>query len=43
LKLGKDIKWNFQKYLVDRNGTVVKRYGSTDAPLAIEKDILALL
>lgn len=31
------------KFLVDRSGKVVKRYGSTTAPLAIEADIKALL
>ena len=41
--LGSDIKWNFTKFLVDRNGKVVKRYGSTTAPLAVESDITALL
>lgn len=34
------IKWNFSKFLVDRNGEVVKRYGSGDTPEAIEKDIV---
>jgi glutathione peroxidase len=33
------IKWNFSKFLVDANGDVVKRYGSTDTPEAIEKDL----
>ncbi len=37
------IKWNFTKFLVDKNGNVVKRYGSMDKPEAIEKDIAALL
>jgi len=37
------IKWNFTKFLVDRNGKVVKRYGSMDKPEAIAKDIEALL
>jgi glutathione peroxidase len=37
------IKWNFTKFLVDKSGNVVKRYGSMDKPEAIEKDILALL
>ncbi len=32
------IKWNFTKFLVDRAGTVVKRYGSRDTPEEIEKD-----
>ena len=33
------IKWNFTKFLVDRSGQVVKRYGSTDTPAKIESDI----
>jgi glutathione peroxidase len=37
------IKWNFTKFLVDRNGEVVKRYAPTDAPASIETDIEALL
>lgn len=37
------IKWNFTKFLIDRTGNVVKRYGSTDAPERIAKDIEALL
>ena len=37
------IKWNFTKFLIDRSGKVVKRYGSVDKPEAIEKDIEKLL
>lgn len=37
------IKWNFTKFLVDREGHVVKRYASTDRPEQIAKDIEALL
>jgi glutathione peroxidase len=37
------IKWNFTKFLIDRQGKVVKRYGPTDTPAAIAKDIEALL
>ena len=33
------IKWNFSKFLVDQSGNVVKRYGSLDAPEAIEGDV----
>ena len=36
------IKWNFTKFLVDREGHVVKRYAPTDKPESIEKDIVAL-
>ncbi len=37
------IKWNFTKFLVDREGEVVKRYGSTTKPEQIEADIEAAL
>ena len=37
------IKWNFAKFLVDREGTVVKRYGSRDTPEEIEKDLVTLI
>ena len=39
----KSVKWNFTKFLVDRDGKVVRRYAPTDAPAAIEKDIQKLL
>jgi glutathione peroxidase len=41
--LGKNIKWNFTKFLVDKNGNVIKRYASTDTPEKIDKDIASLL
>jgi len=41
--LGSKIKWNFTKFLVDRQGNVVARFGSADTPEKIEKDIVALL
>jgi len=37
------IKWNFTKFLVDKKGNVLKRYGSSTTPSEIEKDISALL
>jgi glutathione peroxidase len=37
------LKWNFTKFLVDREGHVVRRYAPTDSPESIEKDIEALL
>ncbi|XP_075508377.1 putative phospholipid hydroperoxide glutathione peroxidase [Primulina tabacum] len=33
------IKWNFEKFLVDKNGVVVQRYAPTTSPYQIEKDI----
>jgi glutathione peroxidase len=37
------IKWNFTKFLVDRNGAVVQRYGSATAPEKIAPEIERLL
>jgi len=41
--LGKDIKWNFTKFLIDKNGKVIKRYGSNIKPEKIRNDIEKLL
>ncbi|GAB5415061.1 MAG: glutathione peroxidase [Congregibacter sp.] len=37
------IKWNFTKFLVNREGEVVKRYAPTTKPEDIEKDVAGLL
>ena len=37
------IKWNFTKFLVSRDGTVVRRYGSSDTPERIERDLEGML
>ena len=37
------IKWNFTKFLIDREGNVVKRYAPQDTPAAIAKDIAKLI
>lgn len=37
------IKWNFTKFLIDREGKVVRRYGPTVKPARIARDIEALL
>ncbi|KAK8660846.1 hypothetical protein V6N13_051754 [Hibiscus sabdariffa] len=37
------VKWNFEKFLVDKNGKVVERYPPTTSPFQIEKDIQKLL
>ena len=39
----KGIKWNFTKFLVNKEGKVIKRYAPTDKPEAIRKDIEKLL
>lgn len=41
--LGKKIKWNFTKFLIDRDGNPYKRYAPTTSPSSIEKDIKKLL
>ncbi len=39
----KSIKWNFTKFLIDKQGKVVKRFGPHRKPAAIEKHIKAVL
>ena len=39
----KGIKWNFTKFLVGKDGQVVKRYAPNDTPESITKDIEAAL
>lgn len=41
--LTSDIKWNFTKFLIDKDGSVVKRYSPTTTPAKIEDDIKRLL
>ncbi|KAI0504721.1 hypothetical protein KFK09_015674 [Dendrobium nobile] len=41
--LGDLIKWNFEKFLIDKNGNVVERYPPTTSPFQIENDIKKLL
>ena len=35
----KSVKWNFTKFLVGRDGKVLKRYAPTDTPEAIRHDV----
>lgn len=37
------IKWNFTKFLVDKEGNVVKRFSPTTTPAQIEKSIKSIL
>jgi len=37
------IKWNFTKFLVSRDGTVLKRYAPTDTPASIAADLAEIL
>ena len=39
----KAIKWNFTKFLVGKDGSVIKRYAPTDTPEGMGKDIEAAL
>ena len=38
-----DIKWNFTKFIVDRDGNVVGRYAPTSEPIEMEEQIKGLL
>ena len=38
-----DIKWNFTKFLISRDGSTIKRYPPTTTPEDIEKDIQGML
>ncbi len=39
----KAIKWNFTKFLIGKDGAVIKRYAPTDTPAGMAKDIEAAL
>lgn len=41
--MGDNIKWNFTKFLVDRDGNVVKRFASADTPKKIDEKVKELL
>jgi len=41
--LGSSVKWNFTKFLCDRTGKPVKRFGPPTKPLSFEQDIVDLL
>ena len=40
---GKSIKWNFTKFLINREGKIVNRFGPSVKPESFEDDIKALL
>ncbi|WP_419875665.1 glutathione peroxidase [Candidatus Pristimantibacillus sp. PTI5] len=40
---GNSIKWNFTKFLIDREGNVIKRFESTDEPFDMRAEIERLL
>ncbi|WP_063593898.1 redoxin domain-containing protein [Peribacillus frigoritolerans] len=39
----KSIKWNFTKFLIDRNGNIVSRFAPKTKPLEMEEDIKKLI
>ena len=41
--LGKQIKWNFTKFLIDSEGKMIKRYAPTVLPSKIKNDIEKIL
>lgn len=41
--LADEIKWNFTKFLIDREGNVVDRFASQKTPKALEKEVEKLL
>ena len=41
--LGDAIKWNFTKFLIDREGNVVERYAPTTSPFSMKGDIEKLI
>ena len=41
--VGDEVKWNFTKFLIDKQGKVIKRYESMVNPLDIAPDIEKLL
>lgn len=41
--MGSKIKWNFTKFLIDRDGNVIDRFAPTETPEKIDKKIEALI
>ncbi len=41
--LGKQVKWNFTKFLINEKGEVVERYAPTTEPVKIEEDIRRII
>ena len=41
--LGKQIKWNFTKFLINEKGEVIERYAPTTDPQKIEEDIRSII
>ena len=43
LKKDGDIKWNFTKFLIDKDGKVIERYSPTFKPVDMEEDIKKII
>ena len=43
VRAGEDVKWNFEKFLIGRQGDIVNRFLSMKTPKALEKHIKKLL
>jgi glutathione peroxidase len=43
VKRNKSVRWNFEKFLINRNGEIVNRYSSKVSPRYIKKDIEAMI
>jgi len=41
--LSSSVKWNFTKFLVDRDGHPIKRFGPLEEPKSFEKEIQEVL
>lgn len=41
--LGESIKWNFTKFLIDRDGNIIERFAPIDSPLKMEDKIKKLI
>ncbi len=41
--IGNEIRWNFTKFLIDKQGNVVQRFESTDEPMDIESYVQEVL
>jgi len=41
--LGSSVKWNFTKFLCNRQGLPIKRFGPPSKPFSFEEDILKML
>ena len=42
-RMGRRVKWNFTKFLVDRDGRPVRRFSPATSPADLEQDIISLL